>query len=91
MVKIDSPNICNESNIDKVMEMEDEKKRLTDQELNEKIFNELHIKAVMIQSESKYKMSGLLEKILEFEGISSRQVSRVTGISSNIIWKLASK
>lgn len=81
----------NESNNDQVMEMEDEKKRLTDQELSERIFNEFSIKAVMIQSEPKDRMFGLLEKILEFEGVSARQVSRVTGISANIIWKLASK
>ena len=81
----------NESNNDKVLEMEAEKKRLTDQELSEKIFNELNIKAVMIQSEPKDRMIGLLEKILEFEGISSRQISRVTGISANNIWKFASK
>ena len=31
----------------------------------------------------------LIKEILNFEGVSSRQISRVTGISANIIWEIA--
>ena len=92
LIGLDSfKSFMNETNNDKVLEMEDEKKRLTDQELSERIVKEFNIKAIMIQSEPKDRIKGLLEKILEIEGVSARQLSRVTGISANIIWKIASK
>jgi REP element-mobilizing transposase RayT len=81
----------NEKNEDSMLEIEDEKHRLTDKELSDKICKEINIKPIMIQNFEKEDRDRLLRQILKYEGISSRQLARVTGISANIIWKIASK
>ena len=81
----------NEQSNDRMLEIEEENKRLTNIELSEKIFNELKIKAITIQNEQKDKKHSLLKEILKYEGVSARQISRVTGISANVIWKIASE
>ena len=78
----------NETNKDSCLEIENVKIRLTDEELKDKIFKEFKIKSNMIQNEDRDKMESILRKILEYEGTSTRQVSRVTGVSTNIIWRL---
>jgi len=85
----DFERYMNEPNEDKALEIEEEKKRLTDAELTDKILGELEIISVMIQNQSKESQLHLIKEILKFEGVSARQVSRVTGISANIIWKIA--
>ena len=81
----------NETNDDKSLELEEERIRLTDNELTEKIAKIFKIRPMMIQKEPKEKRDAMLTEILKKEGISARQLSRVTGISANIIWKLQSK
>ena len=81
----------NEKNEDRLLEMEEEKHRLTDEELSDIIYKEINIKPTMIQSFEKEERDRLLGQILKYEGISSRQLARVTGISANIIWKIESK
>ncbi len=88
MCRDDFERYMHEQNDDKALDI-DEKVRLTDAELIVKIYDELGIKSVMIQAEPKEKQLKLIKEILNFEGVSSRQISRVTGISANIIWKIA--
>jgi len=63
-------------------------KRLTDEEVISAIEDKLIIKAPMIQNESKEAMKRLLCEALKIEGVTTRQLSRVTGISVNTIWRL---
>lgn len=42
----------------------------------------------MIQNEPKENMKKLLKKVLEIDGVSTRQLARVTGIPIHIIWRL---
>jgi len=42
----------------------------------------------MIQNEPKKARNELLRRALEIDGVTTRQLSRVTGISANIIWAL---
>lgn len=78
----------NECNDDKCLEIEERKKKISDDELREIIKKQFKMEAWMIQNESKEKMKTILKKVLDIEGTSTRQLSRVTGISVNIIWKL---
>jgi len=75
-----------ESN-DKCLEIEAPKPKLTDSELYKKICQELKVDPLKIASETRNKRNELLRRILAFEGVSTRQISRVTGVSANIICK----
>ncbi|WP_132995508.1 transposase [Sporanaerobacter acetigenes] len=70
------------------LEVEDKKKRLSDTELIEMIKKQFEVEAVKIQNKPKEEKEKILKKLLETEGVSTRQLSRVTGISVNSIWKL---
>jgi hypothetical protein len=74
-----------EQSNDKVLEYDEEKIRLTDMRLCKKVGHDYKIKASMIQNEPKDKMIKMLKKILKHDGVSTRQLSRVTGIPTNII------
>jgi len=63
-------------------------KRLQDIELMELIEAKYNVKAIMIQSEPRTKIEQILREVLKIDGVSTRQLSRVTGISVNIIWRL---
>jgi REP element-mobilizing transposase RayT len=78
----------NEENEDKCLEIEEKKKRISDDELRELIKKEFNVEAIMIQNQPREKMKELLKKVLEKKGVSTRQLARITGISANKIWKL---
>ena len=78
----------NERNDDTCLEFPEQCIRLTDEELAVRIEENFKIKASMIQSEPKERRNRILAAALRFEGVSTRQLSRVTGISTNIIWRL---
>jgi len=65
-------------------------KRLTDEELINAIEDKVKIKVLMIQNESKEAMRHLLCEALKIDGVTTRQLSRVTGVSVNTIWRLNS-
>jgi len=77
-----------EQSNEQVLEYDEGKIRLTDMQLCEKIEHDHNIKAIMIQNEPKEKMIKILKQILKYDGVSTRQLSRVTGISTNIIWRM---
>jgi len=70
--------------LDKTLESE----KISDTALSLEIEKQYSIKATMIKNEPKESMKKLLRSILETNGVSTRQLSRVTGISTGIIWKL---
>lgn len=63
-------------------------KKIKDNKLIKEIEKRFNIKALMIQNEARDKTEQLLKEILGIERVSTRQLSRVTGISTNIIWRL---
>ena len=65
-------------------------KRMTDEELAAEIEETFKIKAAMIRNEPKESRNRILESILRMEGVSTRQLSRVSGVSTGIIWALSS-
>jgi len=71
------------------MEHADTDDRLTDKELAFRIEEVFRIKAMMIQYEQKEGRNRILSAALKVKGASIRQLSRVTGVSVNVIWKLA--
>jgi REP element-mobilizing transposase RayT len=77
-----------EAKDDVCMDIDNKKRRLTDAELTAEIELCFAIKAMMIQNEPKERRRQLLKDILRMEGVTTRQLSRVTGISTNVIWKL---
>ena len=64
---------------------------MTDEELIAKIEEVFKIKAIMIQNEPMEKRNHILGSILRIGGVSTRQLSRVSGISTGIIWSLSSR
>lgn len=73
---------------DKCLEIKAPVFRITDEKLNEIISNKYQVKASMIKNEPREKMRSILKEIMENEGVSTRQLARITGVSLGIIWRL---
>ncbi|NLO47164.1 MAG: hypothetical protein GX111_02395 [Clostridiales bacterium] len=71
----------NEENQDKSIESEEDKIKLTDAKLTEKIVKKYRMKPMMIQNEPRDEINRILKEILQQDGVSTRQLSRVTGVS----------
>jgi len=80
-----------EENNDNFLEDTGQKKRLTDDELITEIKERFKIDAISIQFEPRTIMERILKETLKIEGVSTRQLSRVAKISTNIIWTLKSR
>jgi putative transposase len=78
----------NQANEDALLDVEEHTKRLSDSELSEIISDKFKIQPMLIQNEARDKKAQLLKEILNLEGISTRQLARITGISVNTIWSL---
>ncbi len=88
-VALDSfKKFINRPNDDRCLEIEKYKRRITDDELKETIEDKFKIKSTMVKNESYERMKAILKEILNFDGVSTRQLARVTGISLNTIWKM---
>ena len=70
--------------------LEDRSGRLRDDELAEQIESKFNVKATAVQEEPRANMEKILREMLKTDGVSTRQLSRVTGVSANIIWRLDS-
>jgi len=68
--------------------LDESAKRLHDSKLLAMIEEMAGIKAANIQNEPRERRNQILRDILKIEGVSTRQLSRVTGISANTIWAL---
>lgn len=80
--------VHNELNGDKCLEIQDKKKKIRDEELIEIIHRIYKINAKNISHKPKEKRKTILRNLLKIQGISTRQLARVTGVSVNVIWKL---
>jgi REP element-mobilizing transposase RayT len=78
----------NQNNEDTVLDMEIPKKRVYDSELSAIIADRFNMQPIMIQNEAKEMKEYLLREILRIEGVSTRQLARITGIPINMIWTL---
>jgi REP element-mobilizing transposase RayT len=82
--------LLNEQKDEKILDVSDVK-RMTDDELIKNIRDEFHFDPVTIQSETKEKRDNQLKKVICRFDVSAKQLSRITGISINIIWKAGCK
>jgi len=64
---------------------------LSDVEAIKKIEETIKVKVNMIQSEAKKQRDILLASALKINGISIRQLARVTGITTNMIWRISNR
>jgi len=80
--------VLNKKIEDNCLEYTEQRKRLTDDELAKAIEDKLNIKPNQIQLETRENMERILRAALTIEGAVTRQLSRVTGISTSIIWRL---
>ena len=78
--------VMSEERNDSCMELSG--KRLNDDELVNEISTRFRIEAIQIQDMPRDSMEDILRDILKFEGVSTRQLSRVTGVPVNTIWRL---
>jgi len=72
----------------KCLDMKEKKRKITDDKAKKMIEETLKIKPAMIRNETQEKKEEILREILKIEGISTRQLARITGVSANLIWKL---
>ena len=86
--KKDFERFMTESSNDVCLEDTVPRKVFTDIEVADIIEKRFNIKALMVQNEKREKIEHICKEILKVEGISTRQLARVTGISTNIIWTL---
>lgn len=81
-------NFNNEKNEDKCLEYQ-ENKKMNDTEAREIIRDIIKVKNISeIQRFEKEKRNKIIKKIKDVEGISIRQIARITGLSYNIVLKL---
>jgi len=70
------------------IDVKEKKKRISDDKAKKMIEEIFKIKPAMIRNESQEKQEEILREILKIEGISTRQLARITGVSANLIWKM---
>lgn len=77
----------NEMNNDVCMELQEKPVRVSDEELRLIVKNKYGIEAIQIQNEEKQKQLQILKELKEYNGVSLRQISRITGLSVHRIFK----
>ena len=76
---------------DACLELAEPSDLLSDEELASRLEEAFKIKAIMIQSEPKESRNTILAAALKIKGVSIRQLSRVTGVSINVIWRASNR
>ena len=82
-------SFMNEKKDDMCLELTEPDDSLSDEELASRLEEIFGIKAVMVQNEQKESRNTILTAALSIKGVSIRQLSRVTGVSVNIIWRIS--
>lgn len=77
----------NETNNDVCMEMEEKSGRVSDKELRAIVKNKYGIDAIQIQNENEQTQLRILKELKEHDGVSLRQISRITGLTVHKIFK----
>ncbi|MDR2571465.1 MAG: transposase [Oscillospiraceae bacterium] len=80
--------VMNEAADDNCLEDNEKIRKLSDTELINLIEDKFKIKPIMLQNEPKEIMDDILKSILKLDCVTTRQLSRITGISINKIWTL---
>lgn len=70
------------------LELKDQAARLSDAQLCEIIKAEHDIEAAEIQNQPRGKKHDILRELLKIDGVSTRQLARVTGVPPHVIWRL---
>jgi REP element-mobilizing transposase RayT len=78
-----------EPNSSQCLDVKEKKNRITDNEAKRMIEEILKIKPAMIRNEPIEKKEEILKEILRIEGISTRQLARITGVSANLVWRVS--
>jgi len=76
------------NNEDECLEIKEPGRLITDEKLMEMIREKFRIKAKLINDQPREKMEKILHEMLSVDGITTRQLARVTGVSLGIIWRL---
>lgn len=71
-----------------VLELKAQPVRLTDDELSEMISAQHNIQPHDIQYQPRPRKLELLRELLKIQGVSTRQLARVTGVPPHVIWRL---
>jgi putative transposase len=77
----------NGENDDRCLEIEEIKKKITDEELKIEIKKKYQVEPMMIQNLSNDEQIRMVKWIKEIDGVSLRQISRITGFTVNRIFK----
>ena len=78
----------NKENDDKCLEIKEETKRITDQEVIEIIKEKFDIQVMKIQNISLEEQTIIIKYLKGLEGTSYKQISRITGFSVHKIFKV---
>ena len=84
-------SFMNEKKDDTCLELAEPSDHLSDEELASRLEEVFKIKAIMVQSEPKERRDSILAAALKIKGVSIRQLSRVTGVSVNMIWRISNR
>jgi len=76
-----------EPNSFQCLDIKENKRRISDEKAKIMIEEILKIKPVMIQNEPLGRKKELIREMLKIEGISTRQLARITGVSANLVWR----
>ncbi len=80
-----------ETNTCECLDVKEKKNRITDDKAKGMIEEILKIKPAMIRNEPQDKKEERLKEILKIEGISTRQLARITGVLANFVWRVSKR
>lgn len=78
----------NEINKDNCLDIKEKERKISDEDIKTLIDKRYRINNVSLIHQPKEIQEGILRELLGIQGISTRQLSRVTGVPVNTIWKL---
>jgi len=84
-------SFMNEKRDDMCLELAEPGDYLSDEELASMLEELFKIKAIKIQNEPKENRDIILTAAMRIQGVSMRQLSRVTGVSINMIWRVSNR
>ncbi|MGE4283150.1 MAG: transposase [Clostridia bacterium] len=77
----------NETSNDICMEIEEKTRRISDNELNVLIKDTFGVNAIQIQNENEHRQSEILKQLKELDGVTLRQISRITGFTIHKVFR----
>ena len=80
--------LTRETNGDVCLEIPQTKVNMSDDELRQVVRRQFGIDAMNICHEIRERQDDILRKLKEVDGVSIRQIARITGLSSTRVWKV---